>query len=59
MGAILRKNRQVKYTDPSHPCAKEKMTGDMLCFRNRGCDMIKHDFAGADTFDGEKEFNRD
>jgi len=48
--AVLRKDRLIKYMDPSHPVAKKRMIDDILQFRAWGYDMIKHDFAGVDTF---------
>lgn len=48
--AYLRRVKNVKYLDPSHPYAREKMLEDIRTLRSWGYELIKHDFAGVDTF---------
>lgn len=49
-GAYLRRIRNIKYLDPSHPWARELMMNDIRLFGEWGYDCVKHDFAGVDTF---------
>ncbi len=46
----LRRNKTAKYIDPSHPASKELLYRDIKTLRDWGYDLIKHDFAGVDTF---------
>jgi len=48
--SFLRRNRNIKYLDPSHPAAQEIIVQDLQRFREWGYELIKHDFACVDTF---------
>jgi len=48
--AYLRRVKNIKYLDPSHPYAREKMLEDIKTLRNWGYQLIKHDFSVVDTF---------
>ena len=49
-GAYLRRLKNIKYLDPTHPYAREKMLDDIRTLRDWGYQLIKHDFAVVDTF---------
>jgi len=49
-GAFTRRIRNIKNLDPSHPWARELMINDIKLFGQWGYDVVKHDFAGIDTF---------
>ena len=48
--AFLRRNKNIKYLDPSHPAAQEILDNDIRTLHSWGYDMIKWDFLVVDTF---------
>lgn len=48
--AILRRDRQIKYIDPTHPFSIEKCDADIRRLKDWGYELIKHDFATVDIF---------
>ena len=48
--AILRRVKQIKYIDPTHPFTIEKCDADIRRFSDWGYELIKHDFATVDIF---------
>ena len=48
--AYLRRNKAVKYLDPTHPEAREILDGDIRTFVDWGYEMIKWDFPVVDMF---------
>ena len=48
--AILRRTKNVKYLDPTHPFTIEKADADLRRLREWGYDLIMHDFAVMDIF---------
>ena len=48
--AILRRVKNVKYLDPTHPAAREILDNDIRTFCEWGYEIIKWDFLVVDTF---------
>lgn len=47
---ILRRSKNIKYLDPTHPFTIEKADADLRRLIDWGYELIKHDFAAVDIF---------